>query len=238
MQPKKSEKVDLTKNSSLYFVIGLAVVLFISWQAIEWKTYKRTYDYEALNVDDDDDEEIPITEQIKVPPPPPPPPPPAPEIIEIVEDEEEVEETVIESTETDQEEEMEIEDLEIEEVEEDIEVPFSVIENVPIFPGCDKGNNEARRKCMSQKITKFVQRKFNTDLAGDLGLSGRQRISVIFKIDKNGDVVGVRARAPHPRLVKEATRVVNLLPKMKPGKQRGKAVVVPYSLPIIFQVQD
>ena len=91
---------------------------------------------------------------------------------------------------------------------------------------------------MSQKITKFVQRKFNTKLAGNLGLSGRQRIRVIFKIDKNGDVVGVRARAPHPMLVKEATRVVNLLPKMKPGKQRGKAVVVPYSLPIIFQVQD
>ena len=116
------------------------------------------------------------------------------------------------------------------------EVPFSTVQNVPIFPGCDKGNNEARRKCMSQKITKFVQRKFNTDLAGDLGLSGRQRISVIFKIDKNGDVVGVRARAPHPRLVKEAIRVVNLLPKMKPGTQLGKAVVVPYSLPIIFEV--
>ena len=121
---------------------------------------------------------------------------------------------------------------------DNVEVPFSTVQNVPIFPGCDKGNNEARRKCMSQKITKFVQRKFNTDLAGDLGLSGRQRISVIFKIDKNGDVVGVRARAPHPRLVKEATRVVNLLPKMKPGIQRGKAVVVPYSLPIIFQVTE
>ena len=121
---------------------------------------------------------------------------------------------------------------------DNVEVPFSTVQNVPIFPGCDKGNNEKRRKCMSQKITKFVQKEFNTDLAGDLGLSGRQRISVIFKIDKNGDVVGVRARAPHPRLVKEATRVVNLLPKMKPGKQRGKAVVVPYSLPIIFQVQD
>lgn len=238
MQPKKNEKADLSKNSSLYFVIGLASVLFISWQAIEWKTYDKSgYGYEALNVDDDDDEEVPITEQIKVPPPPPPPPP-APEVIEVVEDEEEVEETVIESTETDQEEEIEIEDLEIDEVEEDIEVPFAVIENVPIFPGCDKGNNAERRKCMSQKITKFVQRKFNTDLAGDLGLSGRQRINVIFKIDKNGDVVGVRARAPHPRLEKEAARVINLLPKMKPGKQRGKAVIVPYSLPIIFQVQD
>ena len=240
MQPKKNEKVDLTKNSSLYFVIGLATILFISWQAIEWKTYEKDlYGYEALNVDDEDDEEIPITEQLKTPPPPPPPPPPAaPEVIEVVEDEEEVEETVIESTETDQEEEIEIEDLEVEEIEEDIEVPFAVIENVPIFPGCDKGNNAERRKCMSQKITKFVQRKFNTDLAGDLGLSGRQRINVIFKIDKNGDVVGVRARAPHPRLEKEAARVINLLPKMKPGKQRGKAVIVPYSLPIIFQVQD
>ena len=119
---------------------------------------------------------------------------------------------------------------------DNVEVPFSTVQNVPIFPGCDKGNNEARRKCMSKKITKFVKKEFNTDLAGDLGLKGRQRISVIFKIDKNGDVVGVRARAPHPKLKAEAIRVVNMLPKMKPGTQLGKAVVVPYSLPIIFEV--
>ena len=238
MESKKNPKADISRNASLYFAIGLALMVFLSYTTINWKVYdKSAVDIGLVNMDELDDEEIPLLEQV-VPPPPPPPPPAAPEVIEIVEDEEEVEETVIVSTETDQEEEMEIEDLDIEEVEEDIEVPFSVIENVPIFPGCDKGNNAERRKCMSQKITKFVQRKFNTDLAGDLGLSGRQRISVIFKIDKNGDVVGVRARAPHPRLVKEATRVVNLLPKMKPGKQRGKAVVVPYSLPIIFQVQD
>ena len=238
MESKKNPKADISRNASLYFAIGLALMVFLSYTTINWKVYdKSDIDIGLVNMDELDDEEVPLLEQV-VPPAPPPPPPAAPEVIEIVEDEEEVEETVIESTETDQEEEMEIEDLDIEEVEEDIEVPFSVIENVPIFPGCDKGNNAQRRKCMSQKITKFVQRKFNTDLAGDLGLSGRQRISVIFKIDKNGDVVGVRARAPHPRLVKEATRVVNLLPKMKPGKQRGKAVIVPYSLPIIFQVQD
>ena len=238
MESKKNPKADISRNASLYFAIGLALMVFLSYTTINWKVYdKSDIDIGLVNMDELDDEEIPLLEQV-VPPPPPPPPPAAPEVIEIVEDEEEVEETVIESTETDQEEEMEIEDLDIEEVEEDIEVPFSVIENVPIFPGCDKGNNAERRKCMSQKITKFVQRKFNTDLAGDLGLSGRQRISVIFKIDKLGDVVGVRARAPHPRLVKEAQRVINLLPKMKPGKQRGKAVIVPYSLPIIFQVQD
>jgi protein TonB len=238
MESKKNPKADISRNASLYFAIGLALMVFLSYSTINWKVYdKSDVDIGLVSMDELDDEEIPLLEQV-VPPPPPPPPPAPPEVIEIVEDEEEIEETVIESTETDQEEEIEIEDLEIEEVEEDIEVPFSVIENVPIFPGCDKGNNAERRKCMSQKITKFVQRKFNTDLAGDLGLSGRQRISVIFKIDKLGDVVGVRARAPHPRLVKEAQRVINLLPKMKPGKQRGKAVIVPYSLPIIFQVQD
>ena len=238
MESKKNPKVDIGKNSSLYFTLGMALMMFLSYSTVNYKVYdKSSLNLDKVNMDALDEEEVPITEQVQ-PPTPPPPPPPAPEVIEIVEDEEEVEETIIESTETDQEEEIDIEDLDVEEVEEDVEVPFAVIENVPVFPGCERGNNAKKRKCMSEKIAKFVQRKFNTELAGDLGLSGRQRISVIFKIDQNGDVVGVRARAPHPRLVKEATRVVNLLPKMKPGKQRGKAVIVPYSLPIIFQVQD
>ena len=238
MESKKNPKVDIGKNSSLYFALGLALMMFLSYSTINYKVYdKSSLNLDKVNMDALDEEEVPITEQVQ-PPPPPPPPPPAPEVIEIVEDEEEVEETVIESTETDQEEEIDIEDLDVEEVEEDVEVPFAVIENVPVYPGCERGNNAKKRKCMSDKIAKFVQRKFNTDLAGDLGLSGRQRISVIFRIDKFGNVTGVRARAPHPRLEKEAQRVINLLPKMKPGKQRGKAVIVPYSLPIIFQVQD
>ena len=238
MESKKNPKVDIGKNSSLYFALGMALMMFLSYSTINYKVYdKSSLNLDRVNMDALDEEEVPITEQVQ-PPPPPPPPPPAPEVIEIVEDEEEVEETVIESTETDQEEEIDIEDLDVEEVEEDVEVPFAVIENVPVFPGCERGNNTKKRKCMSEKIAKFVQRKFNTELAGDLGLSGRQRISVIFKIDKSGNVTGVRARAPHPRLEKEAQRVINLLPKMQPGKQRGKAVIVPYSLPIIFQVQD
>ena len=90
---------------------------------------------------------------------------------------------------------------------------------------------------MSQKIAEFVQRNFNIALADDLGLKGIQRIAVIFKIDKKGNVTGVRARAPHKSLEDEAIRVIRLLPKMKPGKQRGKAVIVPYSLPIVFSVE-
>ncbi len=123
------------------------------------------------------------------------------------------------------------------EIKENIEaVPFAMIENVPIYPGCDKVSNEKKRKCMSEKIAKFVQKEFNKTLAGRLGLSGRQRISVIFKIDTFGRVIVPRARAPHFRLEKEAIRVVKMLPIMKPGTQDGKKVIVPYSLPIIFDV--
>ena len=240
MEPKKNTKADVSRNSSIYFAVGLALMLLLTNLAINYKTYeKANIDIGQLDIEEELEEEIPITQQ-EILPPPPPPPPAAPEEIEIVEDEVEVEETIIESTETDQEEEIvEVEEIEVAEVEEDIEVPFSVIENVPVFPGCEnkKGNN-AKKQCMSDKISKFVNRKFNTDLAGDLGLEGRQRINVIFKIDKNGNITNIRARAPHPGLEKEAKRVIGLLPKMKPGKQRGKSVTVPYSLPILFQVQD
>lgn len=241
MELKKNPKSDVGRNSSIYFAVGLALMLLFTNLAINYKTYdKSAIDIGQVNMDAEMEEEIPITEQQLTPPPPPPPPPAIPEVIEIVEDEKEVEETVIKSTETNQEEKIvKVEEVKVQEVEEDIEVPFTVIENVPVFPGCEKEkSNTAKRDCMSQKISDFVNKKFNTDLAGELGLSGRQRISVMFKIDKNGDIVNVMARAPHPGLEKEAKRVIGLLPKMQPGKQRGKPVTVPYSLPILFQVQD
>ncbi|MFD2542536.1 energy transducer TonB [Lacinutrix gracilariae] len=242
MELKKNPKANVGRNSGLYFLVGLALMLLLTNFAINYKTYDKTViDIGQLNLDEELDEEVPITEQIQTPPPPPPPPA-APEVIEVVEDEVEVEETVIESTETSQEEEIvEVEEVEeIEEVEEDIEVPFAVIENVPVFPGCEgESSNNARKKCMSQKISKFVNRKFNTDLAQDLGLNaGKHRISIQFKVDKSGNIVSVRARAPHPKLEQEAVKVVSQLPKMKPGMQRGKPVTVPYGFPISFQVQD
>ncbi|GAA3508805.1 hypothetical protein GCM10022393_20660 [Aquimarina addita] len=241
MEPKKNPKVDLTKRSALFLQLGLILVLFVTWQAIEWKTYDRSnVDIGQVDLDELEEEEIPITQNLNTPPPPPPPPP-APEIIDVVEDEEEVVEDVLESTETNQEEEIvEVEEVEdVEEEEEISDVPFAVIENVPVFPGCEKeSGNNAKKKCMSDKIKKFVNRKFNTELGSELGLTGVNRIYVRFKIDKNGDIVGVQARGPHARLEKEAARVIKMLPKMTPGKQRGKAVGVLYSLPVVFQVQD
>jgi protein TonB len=237
MQPKKNQKADLSKNSSLYFVIGLSVILFISWQAIEWKTYdKSLYGYEALNIEDDDDEEIPITEQLKTPPPPPPPPPPAPEVIEVVEDEEEVEETVIESTETNEDDIVEVEEVEIEEVEEEIDVPFAVIEDVPIFPGCEKVSKDKRRDCFQEQMNNHIRKNFRyPEIAQEMGIQGR--VYVNFIIDKDGSITNIKMRGPDQNLEKEAERIISRLPNMTPGKQRGRPERDPYGIPITFRLQ-
>ena len=234
MQLKKNPEVDLNKNRNLYFVIGLTFVLGVTWGAVEYKTYERKFDLSNVNMLEDDEEDIPITEQLKTPPPPPPPPPPAPEVIEIVEDEEEVEETVIESTESD--EEMIIEDIVVEDDFEDIDVPFAVIEDVPIFPGCESVAKSQRRACFQEQMNKHIRKNFRyPDIAQEMGIQGR--VYVNFIISKDGSITNIRMRGPDKNLENEAARIIGRLPKMTPGKQRGRAVRVPFSIPITFRLQ-
>jgi len=234
MEPKKNPKADVGRNSSLYFVIGLAAVMLLVYGALEYKNYEDDGGYDiSLNVEDQLDEEVPMTEQIKTPPPPPPPA--APEVIEVVEDEEEVEETVIESTETSQEEEvMEVEDVEMEEVDEDISVPFAVIEDVPVFPGCEGASN--KKACFQEQMNKHIRKNFRyPEIAQEMGVQGR--VSVVFVIQRDGSIGNIRMRGPDKNLEAEALRIIKKLPKMTPGKQRGRAVKVPFSIPINFKLQ-
>src|SRR5690606_21468063 len=95
------------------------------------------------------------------------------------------------------------------------EVPFSVISQVPIFPGCE-GETEgvAQKGCFNTEVSTFVAENFNTELGKTLNLTGVVKISVFFKIDNQGNITDAKARAPHPELAEEAMRVVNMLPKM------------------------
>ena len=234
MQAKKNPKADLNKDRNLYFVIGLTLVLGVTWGAIEYKTYEKVFDLSSLDILEDDDEDIPITEQLKTPPPPPPPPP-APEVIEVVEDEEEVEETVIESTETDQDE-IIIEEIEVEDEFDDIDVPFAVIEDVPIFPGCESVAKSERRACFQDKINQHIRRNFRyPEIAQEMGIQGR--VYVNFIIAKDGSITNIRMRGPDKNLENEAQRIISRLPQMTPGKQRGRPVRVPFSIPITFRLQ-
>jgi beta-lactamase regulating signal transducer with metallopeptidase domain len=117
------------------------------------------------------------------------------------------------------------------------EISFKTLDKAPIFPECDENaTSEELKKCFSKSISTHVAKNFNTKLANDLNLTGRQKILVAFKIDKSGEITDVKVRAPHTELGEEAKRVINALPKLQPGMHDGKAVTVPYSLPIVFQV--
>jgi protein TonB len=205
MLPKKNPKADLSKNSTTYFLIGLVLILFLTWRGIELKTYERDVGLDRLSVMNDEDEE-------------------------------EVEETVIESTETDQEEIIEIEEIEVEEEVEDVEVPFAIIENIPVFPGCEKVSKKRQRDCFQEKINKHIRKNFRyPEIAQEMGIQGRVYVSFIIGVD--GRVIMVQPRGPDKNLEKEARRIIENLPQMIPGKQRGKAVRVPYSIPITFKLQ-
>ncbi len=119
---------------------------------------------------------------------------------------------------------------------DEVAVPFGIIDKVPVFPGCEDLDAKAQKKCMVEHVTSHISSTFNTKLASELGLKGKQRINVMFKIDNTGEIVDVRARCPHDQLRDEAIRVIKTLPKMNPGEHQGKKVNVPYSLPIIFHV--
>lgn len=116
---------------------------------------------------------------------------------------------------------------------------FSIVENVPVFAGCDDTqlNNEELRKCMSDAINKHVMTHFNTKKAARGTPKGIVRIYVAFKVSKTGEIEGIKVRAPNKKLEKETLRVIKLIPKLKkPGYHKGKPVIVPYSLPIVFKV--
>ncbi|WP_026934889.1 energy transducer TonB [Christiangramia echinicola] len=243
MISKKNPKADLNKYKMIFFQIGLIITLGISYIGIEWSFDNRTeLDDQKVQVKMTLTEDIPITE-MKTPVAPPHPPPPVPEIIEVVEDHLEIEETEIQSTESSLDDRMEyiVEVSQVVEgnLEEEIEdIPFVLIANVPIYPGCENEvGNEAKKHCMSQKVQDHVAKEFNNGLGATLGLKGIHRIMVVFKIDSSGEVTNIRARAPHKDLEAEAIRVINLLPKMTPGHQRNRPVGVIYSLPIVFEVR-
>lgn len=241
MQAKKNPDVEVGRNSSLYFAVGLNLMLLITYIMFEHKTYGTDVTVrDIVQVDNLIEADIPIV-NLNVPPPPPPPPAFVPDDIKVVEDQVEVEETIIESTEIGQNEAIEyvadVEDVAVEEVEEDIEVPFAVIENVPVFPGCEGLSRQGQIDCFQAKIQEHVNKNFKyPEKALDLEMQGK--VFVLFVIDNTGRVSKIRSRGPDKILETESERIISLLPKMTPGKQRGRAVNMPYSIPIHFKFRQ
>ncbi len=227
MEPKKSPKADLESKRNIFVQIGFVVALGLCLLAFEWTSkVDQTASLGSVAEQDVEDEIIPITRQEEVKPPPPPPPPKVVEVLNIVDDETDIEDELeIEDSDIDEETAIDVAPVIQEEEEADEGQVFFIVEDMPEFPGGEL----ALRKFIANAIKYPV-------IAQENGIMGK--VYVNFVVDTDGSITNARiARGVDNSLDKEALRVVNTLPKWKPGQQRGKPVRVSYTVPINFVLQ-
>ena len=228
MEVKKAPVADLEGKKTTWLLVGYIFILALIFVAFEWtkRDVVETGEIIEVTMINFEEEIIPITLQEKPVAPVPVEAKAVAEIIKIVEDDAQIEETIIASTEDTGEvvEITNIENVVVEEPEKEEEI-FQVVEAMPEFPG---GMAE---------LMKYLQKSIKyPSISQENGVQGR--VIVQFVVNKDGSIVDpVVIRSVDPYLDKEALRVVKAMPKWKPGEQRGKTVRVKFTLPVQFRLQ-
>ena len=245
---KKDPTKQLEKFSTVFMQLGLVLALFVVYTLFEHETEEKHFvmndsgEIETVYIPDDDIRNVIFIKEAPKKPKIKAVTPKLMDLIDLTKGENTVEETPFPDKLIDDEPTV----LDIDSVEfivppeapEPDTVPYMLIEDAPIFKGCEGLSKEANKKCFEKSIVRFFIKNFDADLAQELGLhSGIHKIHSEFIIDKNGDVSVVFVKAPHKQLEKEAKRIMNKLPQFTPGKQRRKPVKVKYTLPISFHIQ-
>lgn len=230
MEVKKSAKANLEDKKLLLREIGLVVALLVVLGAFQWSSKeKSTETLQADNFVVVEEEMVPITTDVPPPPPEAPKEPVVSDIIDIVDDDIKVDNTLLLSTE-DEGLAITVKDYVAEStyVEEEIEeeVPFAIVEHKPKFQGGDQND-----------FTKWVFSNIvYPEIAKENGVQGR--VILQFTVDKDGSVKNVKVlRGVDSSLDKEAVRVVSSSPKWEPGRQRDKPAKVTFVFPVIFQLR-
>jgi len=226
MQVKKSEKASLEKDKVIYALMGLVFTLSLVYVALEW-TEREVTKYEVTDTEFLFEEEVEIQQTSQeAPPPPPPPAVQEVEVLNVVEDNVETESIEVNAEDDKAEEVVIAAPVEAPVEEEEEEVVFVVVESMPEFPG----GQQALFKYLSENVKYPV-------IAQENGIQGR--VICQFVVNKDGSIVDVEVvrSGGDPSLDKEAVRVIKSMPKWKPGKQRGKAVRVKYTVPVNFKLQ-
>ncbi len=229
MDLKKSPKANLEDKKIVFLLMGLVVALGVIFVALEWSQQEVTK-HDVVDVEMDFEEELDIV-QTTQDATPPPPPPPAPEVVvelNIVENE--VETQSIEFTSEIDEQTAIVVQAPVAAAapieEEDEQVVFQIVETMPEFPG---GQAELF-KYLSENIKYPV-------IAQENGIQGR--VICQFTVNRDGSIVDIEVvrSAGDASLDREAVRVIQSMPKWNPGKQRGKAVRVKFTVPVNFRLQ-
>jgi protein TonB len=228
METKKSAKANLENRKSMSLLMGLTVAMAIVFVSFEWGTKDSRFLVNDRDGSIEWIDEIPITMPEQTPPPPPPPQTVVADVLSIVEDNANVDNANIittEDTPDTAQSDIYVPPTDADDEEEDTSIPFSFVEEMPQFPGGDT------------ELLQFVNKSIKYPaIAQENGIQGR--VTCAFVINRDGSVVDAEVvRGVDPSLDKEALRVINTMPKWSPGKQRGKPVRVKYTIPITFRLQ-
>ncbi len=227
MQRKKTKKADLERKKGLFLEIGFIFALGLIVLAFEWTTRpEATEGFQNQDESDIVQEEIPITRQEKKKEPPPPPPS-STEELNIVDDDVNIEDELrLEETEADQDTEVAIDAFAQEEEEEEEEQQtFMIVEEMPKFRG---GGIDAFRNFV-QKTAEYPT------IAQENGIEGT--VYARFVVDADGQTREIRiVRGVDPSLNKEVKSVISNAPGWEAGKQRGQAVRVQFTIPVVFNL--
>jgi len=242
MQPKKNPKADLAKSSGLFFAIGFALVSGLSLFAFEYTREDKGPDKVTLSDADknlDEGQEQFVMENPDTPPPPPPAPAEVQDV-EVVDNKANIQEQAIASNETSKEEKVaEVKDIKPSEPVDDIpiDVPFTIIEDKPMFEACKNEPKDRQFQCFKENLDKHVNKNFVYPPAAlEMGIQGK--VNVSFRINVDGTITVLGVRGTDKLLEAEAKRIIEKLPKLIPGKQRGKPTPVTFAYPINFKLQS
>lgn len=224
MEYKKNPKLELSRYSTLFFSIGLAMANALVLLVFEWETEKIS---STVNIENNEAlfeeviDDVPLTKQDQ----PPPPKIQQPQIIEVP-DEEQIKEDIEIDLDIEMTEDAVIEDIVRESApEEEIsDEVFTVVEQMPSFPG----GTEEFYEFVSQNI-KYPRKALRANVEG--------KVIVKFIVMEDGDISQVEViKGIGFDCDEEAVRVLKSSPDWIPGKHQGRNVKVTVMLPFTFNI--
>lgn len=246
----KYPELDVFRVSTSLRIYGIMIALLLMIFAFSWTTYEKKVDISGLlgTISDEIEMETPRTNE----PPPPPPPPPPPSVQVVASDLPDVETKIFQDMSIDEHTDVIAPIIEKHEktaaapppppppppMEEHEREIFKVVEDAPLFPGCeDIGDKAERSKCAEIKLLEFVYQNIQYPaIARENGVSGT--VYIRFVVERDGSISNVEAiRDVGAGCGEEAMRVVKLMPNWNPGKQRGMPVRVMFTLPVKFELK-
>ncbi|MBI1224059.1 MAG: TonB family protein [Bacteroidetes bacterium] len=244
----KYPELDVFKISGSLRIYGVMVALIMMIFAFSWTNYDKKVDVSNLlgTLDEVIEMETPRTAE------PPPPPPPPPQVVQILAtDLPDIETRVFEDQSIDEQTAIEPPIIIRRETQAAPPPPppppppepkeqeiFKVVEDAPIFSGCEEVLDKAeRQKCAETKLLEFIYSKISyPPMARENGVEGMVYIQFVVETDGSISKSNI-IRDIGGGCGDEALRVVNMMPNWNPGKQRGVPVRVMFTLPVKFDLK-